>query len=81
MQWTLKRTPPDGTTQWSTRRLGTQLKVSHMWWTGVAKLGKPAADATGTTTGEQKAATRAYEPQRAAVRWRKDGDRHRPQDR
>jgi len=30
LQWTLKRTPPDGTTQWSTRRLGTQLKVSHM---------------------------------------------------
>jgi transposase len=30
LQWTLKRTPPDGTTQWSTRRLGTQLQVSHM---------------------------------------------------
>jgi transposase len=30
LQWTLKRSPPDGTTQWSTRRLGTQLKVSHM---------------------------------------------------
>jgi transposase len=28
--WTLKHTPPDGATQWSTRRLGTQLKVSHM---------------------------------------------------
>jgi hypothetical protein len=30
LQWTLKRTPPDGATQWSTRRLGTQLKISHM---------------------------------------------------
>src|ERR1700723_3371922 len=30
LQWSLKRTPPDGTTQWTTRRLGTQLKVSHM---------------------------------------------------
>ncbi len=27
---TLKRTPADGATQWSTRRLGAQLKVSHM---------------------------------------------------
>src|SRR5712675_976006 len=30
LEWTLKRKPPDGATQWSTRRLGTQLKVSHM---------------------------------------------------
>src|SRR5580658_5869424 len=30
LQWTLKRKAPDGTTQWSTRRLGTQLGVSHM---------------------------------------------------
>src|SRR5690242_15571753 len=30
LQWTLKRSPADGTTQWSTRRLGTQLKISHM---------------------------------------------------
>src|ERR1700746_3865455 len=30
LEWTLKRTPPDGATQWSTRRLGTQLKISHM---------------------------------------------------
>ena len=30
LEWTLKHTPPDGATQWSTRRLGTQLKVSHM---------------------------------------------------
>src|SRR6202453_247307 len=30
LEWTLKRTPPDGATQWSTRRLGTQLHVSHM---------------------------------------------------
>ena len=30
LEWTLQRTPPDGATQWSTRRLGTQLKVSHM---------------------------------------------------
>ena len=30
LEWTLKRTPPDGTTQRSTRRLGTQLQISHM---------------------------------------------------
>ena len=30
LEWTLKHRPPDGTTQWSTRRLGTQLAVSHM---------------------------------------------------
>ena len=30
LEWTLKRTPPDGSTQWSTRKLGTQLKLSHM---------------------------------------------------
>src|ERR1700680_1362050 len=30
LEWTRKRRPPDGATQWSTRRLGTQLKVSHM---------------------------------------------------
>jgi hypothetical protein len=30
LQWTLKRSPPDRTTQWSMRRLGTQLKVSAM---------------------------------------------------
>ena len=30
LEWTLKRTPPDGATQWSTRRLGAQLQVSHM---------------------------------------------------
>jgi transposase len=30
LEWTLKHTPPDGATQWSTRRLGTQLQVSHM---------------------------------------------------
>ena len=30
LEWTLKRTPPDGATQWSTRKLGTQLQVSHM---------------------------------------------------
>src|SRR5271166_6931012 len=30
LEWTLKRIPPDGATQWSTRRLGTQLQVSHM---------------------------------------------------
>src|SRR6266849_10844894 len=30
LEWTLKRTPADGATQWSTRRLGAQLKVSHM---------------------------------------------------
>ena len=30
LKWTLKHTPPDGATQWSTRKLGAQLKVSHM---------------------------------------------------
>jgi hypothetical protein len=30
LEWTLKRTPPDGAKQWSPRRLGTQLQVSHM---------------------------------------------------
>ena len=30
LEWTLKHRPPDGATQWSTRRLGTQLKISHM---------------------------------------------------
>src|SRR6202167_595482 len=30
LEWTLKHTPPDGATQWSTRRLGTRLQVSHM---------------------------------------------------
>jgi transposase len=30
LEWTLKRKAPDGTTQWSTRKLGTQLNVSHM---------------------------------------------------
>lgn len=30
LEWTLKRKPADGSTQWSTRKLGTQLKVSHM---------------------------------------------------
>src|SRR5258707_10805074 len=30
LQWTLKRTPADGATQWSTRRLGSELQVSHI---------------------------------------------------
>jgi transposase len=30
LEWTLKRRPPHGSTQWSTRKLGTQLKISHM---------------------------------------------------
>ena len=30
LEWTLQRRPLDGATQWSTRRLATQLKVSHM---------------------------------------------------
>jgi transposase len=30
LEWTLKRKAPDGTTQWSTRKLATQLGVSHM---------------------------------------------------
>jgi len=29
LERTLQRIPPDGATQWSTRRLGTQLQVSH----------------------------------------------------
>src|SRR4051794_1992970 len=30
LEWTVKRKAPDGSTQWSTRKLGIQLKVSHM---------------------------------------------------
>jgi transposase len=30
LEWTLKRKAPGGTTQWSTRKLGTQPRVSHM---------------------------------------------------
>jgi transposase len=30
LEWTVKRKPVDGSTQWSTRKLGAQLKVSHM---------------------------------------------------
>ena len=30
LEWTLKRKPPDGATQWSTRKLGAQLEISHM---------------------------------------------------
>ena len=30
LNWTVKRKPPDGSTQWSTRRLGEQLGISHM---------------------------------------------------
>jgi len=30
LEWTLKRKPPDGSTQWSTRKLGAELKISHM---------------------------------------------------
>jgi transposase len=30
LDWTLQRRPPDGATQWSTRKLGVQLKVCHM---------------------------------------------------
>src|SRR5512145_712660 len=30
LEWTLKRKPPDGSTQWSTRKLGAQIKISHM---------------------------------------------------
>jgi hypothetical protein len=29
LEWTLKRMPPDGATQWSTRRLGTQLMATN----------------------------------------------------
>jgi transposase len=62
LQCMLKRTPPDGTTQWSTRRLGTQLKVSHMMVARVwAKHGlKPQRPdhymATNDPDFEQKAA-------------------------
>ena len=30
LEWTVKRKPPDGSTHWSTRKLGRALKVSHM---------------------------------------------------
>src|SRR5258705_5471565 len=30
LQWTLQRTPADGTTHWSTRPLGTELQVRHV---------------------------------------------------
>src|SRR6202162_4499433 len=30
LDWTLKRKPSDGSTQWSTRKLGQALSVSHM---------------------------------------------------
>src|SRR6202162_4626365 len=30
LEWTMKRKPPDGATQWSTRKLGEALGVSHM---------------------------------------------------
>jgi transposase len=30
LEWTVKRKPADGATQWSTRKLGEQLGVSHM---------------------------------------------------
>jgi transposase len=30
LDWTIKRKAPDGSTQWSTRKLGSQLKISHM---------------------------------------------------
>ena len=30
LAWTLRHKPADGSTQWSTRKLGTQLKISHM---------------------------------------------------
>src|SRR5215831_13320873 len=30
LEWTIKRKPADGSTHWSTRKLGQQLGVSHM---------------------------------------------------
>jgi transposase len=30
LEWTVKRKPPDGSTHWSTRKLGAALSVSHM---------------------------------------------------
>ena len=30
LKWTLQRKPSDGSTQWSTRKLGAQLQISHM---------------------------------------------------
>jgi transposase len=30
LKWTVEHKPPDGATQWSTRRLGEQLGISHM---------------------------------------------------
>src|SRR5579863_1998650 len=35
LEWTVKRKAPDGSTQWSTRKLGSHLNVSHMMVTRV----------------------------------------------
>ena len=45
LDWTLKRKPADGSTHWSTRKLGSALTISHMMVARVwAKHGlKPAA--------------------------------------
>jgi transposase len=62
LDWTLKRRPPDGATQWSTRRLGTQLQVSHMMvarvWTkhGLKPQRLDRYMATNDPDFEQKAA-------------------------
>ncbi len=53
LEWTVKRKAPDGSTQWSTRKLGGQLKVSHMMVARVwAKHGFEAA-AAGSLYGKQ----------------------------
>jgi hypothetical protein len=30
LDWTVKRKPADGSTHWSTRKLGSALSISHM---------------------------------------------------
>src|ERR1700739_4115951 len=35
LDWTLKRKPADGSTHWSTRKLGSALSISHMMWARV----------------------------------------------
>src|SRR5262249_33725733 len=37
LDWTLKRKPVDGSTHWSTRKLGWALRICPMWWAGVGK--------------------------------------------
>jgi transposase len=47
LEWSLKRQPPDGSTQWSTRKLGAQLKISHMMVARVSPLSPGHAERHG----------------------------------